>query len=81
MPVTQRLLEERVKAVEDLLGLAGLSSTPTFEGIADLIWPVNSIAISTSDEAPFAYGTWAVLDSGNLLGGTVGTVYAWKRTA
>lgn len=44
--------------------------------------PVDAVFISASEaDPPVAYGTWTLLDSGNNLGGQVGTVYVWKRTA
>jgi hypothetical protein len=77
MPDTVRRIDQRLKRIEDFLGIASLGSPITYSPTT----PVNSILITTDNVAPTIAGTWTLLHSGNLLGGQVGTVYIWKRTA
>jgi len=79
MVATPRIIEQRLEQVEACLGISGLAASG---GISHHKLPVNAVFVSaSSDNPPVAYGTWELLDSGNVLGGQVGTVYVWKRTA
>ena len=79
MGSTPRIIEQRLERVEQCLGISGMTS----EGdITHHQLPVNAVFISAvSTNPPIAYGTWELIHSGNVLGGQVGTVYVWKRTA
>jgi len=78
MPETPNLLELRLRQCEDALGIMGITS-PATKSLAHC-FPVNSIVILAAANPPI-FGTWTLLDSGNNLGGQVGTVYVYKRTA
>jgi hypothetical protein len=73
------LIEQRIKKIEDALGITGTHSPATLCLTAAL--PVGTVIITKTNTNSLGFGTWALMDSGNLLGGTSGTVYAWKRTA
>lgn len=75
-------LEPRIEKIESALGITGMNSpaTLTHEGVLDAALPVGMIVVTQTAVCPLTYGTWALQDSGPLLGGQVGTVYAWKRT-
>ena len=77
MPETPNIIDIRIRQLEDELGISGVSS-PAKNPVT---LPVGLIVITATSSTPFAYGTWTLLDSGNLLGGQIGMVYAWKRTA
>jgi hypothetical protein len=78
MSETPNLLEQRIKQCEDALGIAGITS-PATKSLAHYC-AVNSVVITTTATPP-SFGTWVLLDTGNNLGGQVGTVYVYKRTA
>jgi hypothetical protein len=75
MSTNPRLIETRLEQVEKMLGIKGVGSVPAME-----VLPVNTVVIMAENSAPL-FGTWNLLGSGNMLGGSVGTVYAFQRTA
>jgi len=78
MAETPNLLEQRIRQCEEALGIAGITSPATAS--LHCAYPINSLYISKDNASP-TFGTWELLNSGNLLGGTVSTVYVFKRTA
>lgn len=77
------LLEQRIEKLEAALGITGMSqpATLTHSSKMHCALPIGAVVITKTDTLSLSYGTWTLLDSGNLLGGQVGTVYAWRRTA
>lgn len=73
------LLEKRIEKIEAALGITGYTSPAELSMTA--MFPVGTVIITMTSSFYLICGTWALLDSGNLLGGQAGTVYAWRRTA
>ena len=82
MTDTLRALTRRVDQLEQIFGIRGFAIEPSMD-IIDFPGqlPVGTVVITTTSAHSMNYGTWELLNSGPLLGGGAGTVYAWHRTA
>jgi len=67
--------------MDKLFEIVGISGMGQDSEEVEFIHPVGAILVSTVNETPQSYGTWEMVDSGPLLGGQIGMVYAWQRTA
>lgn len=76
MPETPDFTNTRLRQIEDVIGIAGIGTPATFEYL-----PVGSVFLAKTADLTPSFGTWTLLGSGPVLGGAIGTVYAWQRTA
>ena len=76
MTYTLRMLSEKIDKLFDCLGIKGMG-----QDVEEMFFthPVGAILIMRTGEAPQAYGSWELVDSGTRIGGKVGTVYIWER--